>query len=83
MVFGNEETSFKALQTLMERFQMAELFNPELPKLKLFFFQLDRLLSIVDWELHNHFIQETVNSSYFASAWFITLFTSSLKHNQD
>jgi len=65
----------------MERFHMAELFNTDLPKLKLFFFQLDRLVSIVDESLHDHFIEEAVNSSYFASAWFITLFTNSLKQN--
>jgi hypothetical protein len=38
-------------------------------------------VSIVDESLHDHFIEEAVNSSYFASAWFITLFTNSLKQN--
>ena len=48
MIFGDEETAFKVLQTLVKRFKMADLFNQELPKLKLYFFQLDRLLAIVD-----------------------------------
>lgn len=82
MIFGDEETAFKVLQTLVKRFKMADLFNQELPKLKLYFFQLDRLLAIVDQSLHGHFKEECVNSSYFASAWFITLFTNSLKQNQ-
>jgi hypothetical protein len=60
---------------------MADLFDQSLPKLKLFFFQLDRLLGIVDDDLAVHFKEEGVNSSYFASAWFITVFTNSLKQN--
>lgn len=49
--------------------------------LKLFFYQLDRLVSIFEPDLHSHFKDEMINSSYFASAWFITIFTNSIKHN--
>ena len=38
MLFKNEETAFKALTELVERFNMADLFNSDLPKLKLFFY---------------------------------------------
>lgn len=79
MVFKDEETAFKALTELVERFSMADLFNSDLPKLKLFFYQLDRLVSIVEPELHGHFKDEMINASYFASAWFITIFTNSMK----
>ena len=47
--------------------------------LKLYFLQLDRMLALVDIELYNHFAEEGVTSSYYASAWFITLFTNSCK----
>ena len=60
---------------------MAELFNSDLPMLKLFFYQMDRLVSIFEPDLHSHFKDEMINSSYFASAWFITIFTNSIKHN--
>lgn len=80
MLYQDEETTFLALAALMNKFQLAELFDPQLPKLKLFFYQLDRLISnSVDPELHAHFKDEGVSSGYFASAWFITLFTNSLK----
>jgi len=79
MVFKDETTAFKALQELVDKFQMAELFNVELPKLKLYFYQLDRLVNIVLPEVHAHLREEQINSSYFASAWFITIFTNSLK----
>jgi len=62
---------------------MAELFNVELPKLKLYFYQLDRLVNIVLPDLHSHLREEQINSSYFASAWFITIFTNSLKQQKE
>lgn len=79
MVFKDEEMAFKALTELVERFHMADLFNSDLPRLKLFFYQLDRLVSIVEPDLHAHFKDEMINASYFASAWFITIFTNSMK----
>ena len=79
MVFRDEELAFKALTELVERFNMAALFNSDLPRLKLFFYQLDRLVSIVEPDLHAHFKDEMINASYFASAWFITIFTNSMK----
>ena len=39
------------------------------------------MLNIVDSDLYNHFSEEGVTSSYFASAWFITIFTSTLTQN--
>lgn len=42
-------------------------------------------MSIVEPELHAHFKDEMINASYFASAWFITIFTNSIKkqHRSD
>jgi len=48
MVLKNEEVAFKTLTVIVSKFGMADLFNPQLPRLKLFFFQMDRLISIVD-----------------------------------
>lgn len=78
LVFRDEEKSFKALQEIIEVNDMAEMFNPSLPKLKLLFYQLDRLLNIYIPQLHTHFKDEMVNSSYYSSPWFITIFTNSL-----
>ena len=38
LVFRDEEKSFKALSEIIQVNNMAELFNSELPKLKLFFY---------------------------------------------
>ena len=44
---------------------------------------MDRLLNIVDADLNNHFREEDLSSTLFASAWFITIFTNSLKQNAE
>ena len=47
--------------------------------LKLLFLKLDRMLAIVDNDLNIHFSDEGITSNFYASAWFITLFTNSCK----
>lgn len=36
-VFGSEELAFNALQSIASQFEMVSLFDPEIPRLKLFF----------------------------------------------
>lgn len=55
LVFRDEEKVFKAMQAIVEQNDMADLFNTELPKLKLFFYQFDRLLNVLMPQLHTHF----------------------------
>lgn len=35
--YKDEEVAFKVLESLAESFKMAELFNPDIPRLKLYF----------------------------------------------
>lgn len=58
---------------------MHDLFNTQLPMLKLNFYQMDRLIAILLPDLHSHFKDENVNSSYFSAPYFITLFTSTMQ----
>ena len=83
MLFKEPEVVFKALVTIVQKFGIGDLFNTELPKLKTFFYQMDRLVGLVDEELQNHFKEEGLSTTLFASAWFITIFTSSLKQNTE
>jgi hypothetical protein len=57
---------------------MENLFNDEIPMLKLMFYQLDRLISIMLPDLHDHFKDESISSSLFSSSFFITVFTSNM-----
>lgn len=79
LAFGQSESlAFAVLKAIITKFKMHELFNTELPMLKLNFYQLDRLIAILLPDLHMHFKDETINSSYYSSPYFITLFTSVL-----
>lgn len=46
LVFRDEQEAFKALMRVADHFDMSHLYMKELPKLKLFFYQLDRLIAI-------------------------------------
>jgi len=80
-VYKDEEKAFKALQGLGKKQNMSELFNKDLPMLKLYFLQMDRMLGLVDSDLFEHFDLLQISASFYSSSWFITLFTSVLKHN--
>lgn len=52
---GSEPLAFAILKSVINKFRMHELFNTELPMLKLNFYQLDRLIAILLPDLHMHF----------------------------
>lgn len=80
LFFRDETHSFKALLGLIQRFDLTKLFNQKLPILKEYFYTTDRIISMYVPDLHAHFKNETISSSLFCSAWFITLFSNSLTH---
>ena len=80
LLFQDEATSFAVMRQIIQVFELSTLFNTELPMLKLNFYRLDRLISILLPDLHSHLKEESVNSSYFSSSYFITLFTQVMQH---
>ena len=77
---NDDSLAFAVMREVIERYAMTQLFNAQLPMLHLMFYQLDRLISIKLPDLHNHLKDEKVNSSYYSSPFFITLFTSIIQH---
>ncbi|CAG9332307.1 unnamed protein product [Blepharisma stoltei] len=75
----NEEIAFKCLVSMIERFEMSELFIHSLPKLKQFFYQLDRLVGILLPEVNEAFKEVGLSSAHFSAPWFITIFSSILQ----
>ena len=71
--------AFAIMGQVIQKFEMENLFNTKLPKLKLIFYQLDRLISIYLPDLHLHFKEEQINSSLYSSSFFITIFTSHMQ----
>ena len=80
--YKDEEKAFKAMLGLIQKFDLTELFNTNLPRLKLYFYMLDRLIAMYLPDLHEHFKNECVTSSLFSSAWFITWFCNTISHQR-
>jgi hypothetical protein len=51
----SEAHAFAVMKALIHKYRMHEMFNTELPMLKLNFYQLDRLIAILLPDLHMHF----------------------------
>lgn len=79
----DEQLAFKLLVSLIDKFQMKNLFVSSLPKLKQFFYQLDRIIGLFLPELHEKFKEISVCSGHFSSSWFITLYSSTLQNKPD
>jgi hypothetical protein len=80
LAFGKDESlAFAVIKAVIAKYRMHELFNTELPMLKLHFYEMDRLIALSLPDLHSHFKEESINSSYYSSPYFITLFTSVLQ----
>lgn len=76
----DEALAFKILVALIDKFQMKNLFISSLPKLKQFFYQLDRIIGLFLPELHEKFKEISICSGHFSSSWFITLYSSILQN---
>ncbi len=83
MLNGNETDTFKFLKCLIERYEMRDLFTEGVPLLKRYFYELDRLLHITYPELSAYFRAEGLSTSFFASAWFMTVFSYCIQHVKD
>lgn len=83
MVFDKPDLAFLGMVSIIQKFDIGDLFNQSLPKLKTFFYQMDRLVGLFDEDLKKHLKEEQLSTTLFASAWFITLFSSTLKANTE
>jgi hypothetical protein len=75
-----EEGAFWTFTQMMQgkRFEMRRLFLPDFPLLQHFFIVLRGLLWDFLPKLAEHFEQQAVDVSFFASQWFLTLFSYQL-----
>ena len=80
LFLGDEALAFAVMRQVINVYELTTLFNTELPMLKQNFYRLDRLIAILVPDLAAHFSELSVNSSYFSSSNFITLFTQTMQH---
>ncbi|KAL4511896.1 hypothetical protein ABPG72_012741 [Tetrahymena utriculariae] len=75
LIILDEASTYKAFHTVMNTY-FKQLLTDNFEQLKVVFYQLERLLSIFLPELAEHLKQENVDSNYYATSWFITIFSS-------
>ena len=71
----NEAVAFSLLDLLMEERKLNDMFSIGLPGLQKRFHQFDVLMAMHAPDLTMHFEKEQIDSTMFATNWFMTLFT--------
>ena len=70
-----EEEAFYVFLSLMIDSVYSSLFKDELAKLNILFYQFERILVQNLPEIYSYLIENKITPGFFASPWFITLFT--------
>ena len=78
-----EEEAFYLLAGIVLHTKYCSIFENNLEKLRTLFYQFDRFLNLYIPEIYICFNQNSVNSGYFLSSWFITLFANFFNDNEE
>ena len=81
-IFG-EEDAFYIFLSFFHSTQYSVIFDKNLNKLNEFFYVFHRIISLSEPELSSWFNINGVNINFFATPWFITLFTGSHQNLRD
>jgi hypothetical protein len=81
-IFG-EEDAFYIFLSFFHSTQYSIIFDKNLNKLNEFFYVFHRIISLSEPELSSWFNINSVNINFFATPWFITLFTGSHQNLRD
>ena len=78
---NNEEETFYLMMGLILNTNFGDIFYNDLSKLSTYFSVLEKLISLYLPELSNFFKNNSIITNFYASPWFITLFTSTMNKN--
>ncbi|MDR3547352.1 MAG: TBC domain-containing protein [Candidatus Pacebacteria bacterium] len=82
LIYRDEAAAFNMMTTLIENFKLSDLFKQDVPMLRMYFYQMNRLMAVYLPRLHAHLFEEGINATYFCSPWFLTAFTYILQFCQ-
>ena len=72
----NEEEVFYIFMSFLKNGEYSNLYKNDLEKMNTIFYTFDRLLNLYLPEIYSFFKVSSINSGYYISPWFITLFTN-------
>jgi hypothetical protein len=78
-IYGEEE-AFYIFLSFFKSTEYPKIFAKDLQKLKIFFYDFNRILQLLEPELSSYLIMRNATVDVFLPLWFITLFTSSHQH---
>ncbi|TGZ75563.1 hypothetical protein CRM22_000313 [Opisthorchis felineus] len=73
-----ELDAFAVLVQLMNEYRLREIYKPAMVELGVCMYQLEQLLAEHLPEIYTHFVSHSFAPSLYASAWFLTLFSTVL-----
>ncbi|GAA47931.1 ecotropic viral integration site [Clonorchis sinensis] len=76
-----ELDAFAVLVQLMNEYRLREIYKPAMVELGVCMYQLEQLLAEHLPEIYTHFVSHSFAPSLYASAWFLTLFSTVLPIN--
>ena len=74
----NEEEAFYLMFGIVENTEFTSIFLSDLQKLKIFFYDFDRLIAIMVPEAYSIMTINNIKVNYFCTSWFLTMFSNSL-----
>ena len=73
----NEEETFYLMFGIVENTEFTSIFLSDLQKLKIFFYDFDRLIAIFVPEAYSLLTINNIKVNYFCTSWFLTMFSNS------
>ena len=80
-IINNAEESFNIMMGIFLHTNFGDIFYDDLSKVEIYFSIFERLLSLFLPESSNFFKTNSILTNFYASPWFITLFTNTMNKN--
>ncbi|CDW77234.1 tbc domain-containing protein [Stylonychia lemnae] len=78
LILCNEEDTFYMMIQLLQKYKLKDMFLNNFDQLRLLCFQLEQFIKAYLPKLNEVFENQNIDSEYFATRWFLTLFTADL-----
>ena len=75
---ANEEETFYLMFGIVENTEFTSIFLSDLQKLKIFFYDFDRLIAIMVPEAYSIMTINNIKVNYFCTSWFLTMFSNTI-----
>jgi len=83
LIYENEALAFSMLASLIQHMQISDLYVDEMPLMKVYCYELNRLIAVYLPNLQQHMYEQGINAVHFSSSWLLTCFTYVLQYTKE